>query len=174
MALKWILSKEHEIEENSQSPDINWNSIIRIAYDFRSHVFFGTTMRLGPSTTDGSGKTEICNLVPNVVWVLIFVNFLQQNVLRLYISVNEILFVNTSQPFQDFNSDLKCLFQRESFARKFGLVCQKVSLLTVFHDNDDKIIRWIKKKLLLNSSSYRTMLGWWSSFMMLISWLMYF
>ena len=143
MALKWVFSEQHEIKQDAQSPNINGYTIIGVADDFRSHIFLGATMCFSSSTTDWPGETKICNFIPNVVGVFVLVNLFQQNVLWLDISVNEIFLMNASEPFHNLNNHFDSLFKRKGFARKFGLISEEVSLLTVLHHDDDKIGGWI-------------------------------
>lgn len=71
-----VLGKEHKVEKDTHSPYINRNSIIWVTYNLWCHVFLCPAMSLGPRTPDRSRETEICNLVPNIIRIFVFVIFL--------------------------------------------------------------------------------------------------
>ena len=64
--------------------------------------------------------------------------FFEENVLAFDVAMNEVFLMNALEPFHDFNDDSDCLSERKYFTWKFGLIGKKVSLFTVFHDDDDK------------------------------------
>ena len=52
--------------------------------------------------------------------------------------MDEVFLMNAFKAFHDFNDDSGCLSERKYFTWKFGLISKKISLLAVFHDDDDK------------------------------------
>lgn len=75
MSFKWIFSKNHEVIEDTHCPDINRDSIIRIAENLWSHIFFCTTMSFCSWTANWSCKTKISNFISNIEWIFVFVDF---------------------------------------------------------------------------------------------------
>lgn len=175
MTFKGIFSKYHEVIKNSHCPNINRNSIVWIAKDLWGHIFLSTTMGFSSWATDWSCKTKISNFISNVEWVSVFIYFFQKDILRFNITVNKIFFMNTLKTFENFNHNFCCLFKSKSFSWKLSLICKEITHFTILHNNHDKIrILNLNWKILLNYSSYLTMLGWQSYFIILIYWLIYF
>jgi hypothetical protein len=54
--------------------------------------------------------------------------------------VDEVLLVNTLEPFHDFNDYPNCLLQRKGLSWQFGLVGKKVALLAILHDYNDEVV----------------------------------
>lgn len=63
VTFKWILRKQHEIEQNSQCPNIYRNSIIWATENFWSHIFLSSTMCFSSTSSYRPSKTKICYLV---------------------------------------------------------------------------------------------------------------
>ena len=111
MTFKWVLGEKHEIEENSQSPNINRNTVIRVADDLRSHVFLSTTMGFSPNASNRSGKAEICNFIGDLPAFRF-----EKHVFGLDVPMDEIFLVNTLEPLHDLNDNPNSLLQREDLA----------------------------------------------------------
>ena len=97
---EWILCKQHEIEQYSKSPNIDWYSIVGIANDLWSHVFFSSTVSLCTNTTNWPCKPEIGNFVSQFGSF-----FLKKNVFRFDIPVNEVFLMNKFESFHDLDDD---------------------------------------------------------------------
>lgn len=109
MTFEWILSKKHEIEKNTKSPNIHRNSVIRITDDLWSHVFFGTAMSFSTHTTNRPGKSEICNFVTHFRPLPSFL-FRQENVFALNVSMNKVSLMNAFKALHDLNHHFKGMF----------------------------------------------------------------
>lgn len=96
MSLEGVLSKQHEVEQHSKCPDIHGDAVVRIADYFRSHVFLGPAVRLGPHAANRPREPEIRDLVHNLAPF----SLLEQDVFRLYVPVYEILLVDAAQALQ--------------------------------------------------------------------------
>ena len=137
-----VLCEEHEIEQNPESPDVDRNSIVLIADNLRSHVFFSTTVSFGPDSSDWSGKSKICNFIPHFRSLASLLPW-QKNVFTLDVSMDKVSFMNAFESFHDLHNDFEGMFQSEGFSGEFGLVSEKISLFAVFQHHNYKIRRWI-------------------------------
>lgn len=52
--------------------------------------------------------------------------------------MNEVFLVNALESFHDFDDDSGCLSEGEYFTGESGLICEKVSLFAVLHDDNDE------------------------------------
>lgn len=140
MSLERVLGKEHEIEEDAKRPDINGDAIVGIADDFRRHVFLSAAMSFGPDASDGPGKAKIGNLVAHLSpFPVLFLR--QQHILTLDIPMNKAPLMNALQTLHNLHHDFERMVETESLSGQFCLVGQKISLLTIFQYDDDKVRR---------------------------------
>jgi hypothetical protein len=100
-------------------------------------------MGLGPNSSNRSRKPEIRYLVGELCTLL-----LEKDVFRLDVPVYEIFLVNAFETFHDFNDNFYGLAQREDLAWKFSLISEKISLLAVLHNDDYKIVGWVREMYL--------------------------
>ena len=152
MSFERILCKEHKIKENSKSPNINWYSIIRIADDFWSHIFFSPTVSFCSSSSNGSCKTKISNFIAGLgsFWCW---HFSEENIFRFYISMYKVPFMDAFEALHHFHDHSCGLFQWEGFSRKFGLISEKIALFTIFKNYDNKVRRWNLNKMYFKRST---------------------
>lgn len=104
-----IFCEQHKVKKHSQCPNIDRNSIIRVADDLGSHIFLSSTMGLRPHTSDRPRKAKISNFIGQFVSF-----FLQKNILRLDISMYEIFLMNTLQSLHDLHDNFSRMFKRKN------------------------------------------------------------
>lgn len=104
--LKRIFCEKHKIKENSKCPNINRNTIVRIADNFRCHIFLCATMGLSSTSSNRSCKAKICNFIRHLN-----ILFLKQDIFWFYIPVNEILLMDTFQSLHNFHHNFNCMLQ---------------------------------------------------------------
>ena len=97
-------------------------------------------MSLRPDTSDAPGKTEISYFVLDIIASILLYDPFQEHIFGFDISVNEIFFVDQFEALHDFYCHLQGMVKGKTFARKAGLVSQKVSHFTVLHNNDDEVV----------------------------------
>ncbi len=149
VTLERILSEHHEIEQHSQCPNVNRNSVIRVTENLRSHILFRPAMGFGSTASYWSGESKICNFIQ---YLIVLIWLFQENVLRLYIPMHKVFFMNTLQSFHDFNHNFHCFVQGEGLSIQLSLVSEQIPHLAILHDDDYKIRRWIDASLLENWS----------------------
>ena len=105
-------------------------------------------MGLCPHAADRSCKAKISNLISKLIAFLF-----QEHIFRLDISMDEILLVDALECFHDLHDHLGGMLEWKYLCGEFGLIGEQVALFAVFHDNDDEIVGWIRRKVLVNSYS---------------------
>jgi len=120
MALERVFSKKHEVEKDSHCPNVNRNSVIRVANNLRSHVFLCSTMSFCPDSSYWPCESEVSNFVTNIS--LSSWTFGEQHIFTFDISMNKISFVNAFKPFHNFHHDFNCLLDGKCLTGHFCLV----------------------------------------------------
>ena len=140
-----ILGEKHKVEEDSECPYINWDSVIRVTNDFRCHVFFCPTVSFCSNSSNRTCKPKISDFISELISF-----FFEKNVFWFDISMYEVFLMDAFESFHDFNNDFDCLSKGENFAWQFSLVGEKISLFAVLHDDDDEIGGWVRSCVLVN------------------------
>lgn len=109
MAFERVLGEKHEVKQNSQSPNINGNSVVRITYDFGSHVFLSAAVGFGTNASDRPGESKVGDFVAHVR-TLPSLGFQKQNVLGFDVAMNKIPFVNAFESLHDLHHDFQGVF----------------------------------------------------------------
>lgn len=109
MAFERVLGEKHEVKQHSQSPNINGNSVVRIADNFRSHVFLSAAVGFGTHASDRPSESKVSDFVAHVR-ALPSLGFQKQNVLWFDVAMNKIPFMNAFQPLHDLYHDFESVF----------------------------------------------------------------
>jgi hypothetical protein len=97
-------------------------------------------MSFGPDASNGSGKSKIGNFVAHLSPLpALFLG--QQHILTLDIPMNKAPLMNALQALHNLHHDFERMVETESLSGQFCLVSQKISLLAIFQDDDDKVRR---------------------------------
>ena len=98
--MEGVLSKEHKIKQDSQSPHIHKYTIRLFRYNLWRHIFLSAALGLSTNLADGPGKPKIGNLVENMI-VTIKLKFflLDENIFGFDIAMNEAVFVYVFKTF---------------------------------------------------------------------------
>lgn len=111
MAFKRVLSKQHEVEKNTQRPNVHWYTVVTIAYDLRSHILLSSTVSFGSHPSNRPGESKICNFISEVVAF-----FFEEDILAFDISVDEIFLMDALEPLHDFYYHFDSVLKRKNFA----------------------------------------------------------
>jgi hypothetical protein len=97
-------------------------------------------MSFGPDASNGPGKPKIGNFVANLSPLpALFLR--QQHILTIDIPLDKAPLMNALQALHNLHHDFEGMVETESLSWQFCLVSQKISLLTIFQDDNDKVRR---------------------------------
>lgn len=103
-ALKWKISKQNKMEDNSHWPNIDSLTIRLMVQYLRCHEFLCSTQSFSTWLTYRPGKTKISNFEN---WPIDIIRIpINQNILRFDISMNELPIMHCFESFEDIWNDL--------------------------------------------------------------------
>ena len=127
------------VKNNSQRPDISPEIVRFHCKNLGSHIQCGSAISFG-CLIDDLGETKVSDFAHQSSIFL----FLQENILAFYVSMQDIIWMNDLHSSKNLVEKFNSFRKREDLVGEFCLVLQKISHVTVFHDEEVPSAFWMK------------------------------
>lgn len=135
-------AKEHGVDEDANSPNINFPVILFFLKDFRCHVVCCATESIDLLLFSLPGEAKITDFSDDS-----FFGFHLEDVFRFNVPVKDIMLVHVGETMDDFLSDGETLLKGEDALFFLGLYGGDVAKVAVLHDHKNPTIILIKNVL---------------------------
>ena len=113
--------------------------------------------------------------ISNLTYILMLLGyFLEENVLALEITMNDIFLMNSLETFQNLYENIHSLAVLEYFIGHPVLIGIQIAVFTILHNEENWLCLYMGQSLHMKVFKSLTMLGCLSEYIELISWERYF